>query len=73
MIDMEKTKRFIIRREMIGFFKSILESYEDVGILSVVDGDTGLVEIIYPVFFEEDIMGIMKDMANYGIDYREVD
>ncbi len=70
---MEKTKRFIIRREMIGFFKSILESYEDVGILSVVDGDTGLVEIIYPVFFEEDIMGIMKDMANYGIDYREVD
>ncbi|MCX8110183.1 MAG: DUF4911 domain-containing protein [Syntrophorhabdaceae bacterium] len=70
---MEKTKRFIVRREMIGFLKSILESYEDVGILSVLDGDTGLVEIIYPVFFEEDIMGIMKDMANNGIDYREVD
>ncbi|HOV90542.1 MAG TPA: DUF4911 domain-containing protein [Syntrophorhabdaceae bacterium] len=70
---MEKTKRFIIRREMIGFLKSILESYEDVGILSVLDGSKGLVEIVYPVFFQDDLMNILKDMENYGIDFREVD
>ncbi len=70
---MEKTKRFIIRREMIGFLKSILESYEDVGILSVLDGSQGLVEIVYPEFFQDDLMNILKDMKNYGMDYREVD
>ncbi|MBP8625073.1 MAG: DUF4911 domain-containing protein [Syntrophorhabdales bacterium] len=70
---MEKIRRFIVRREMIGFLKSILESYEDIGILSVIDGPIGLIEIIYSEFFEEDLIGIMKDMKNYGIDYREVD
>jgi hypothetical protein len=59
-------------RDGIGFFKAILESYEDVAIFSVIDGDRGLIEIIYPSGFEEDLRGIVADMINYGIHFREV-
>lgn|GEM_PF-221054 len=68
----EKTKRFLVDREGIGFFKSVLESYEDVAIFSVIDGQRGLIEIIYSSGFEEDVRGIVEDMANYGIEFREV-
>ena len=68
---MEKIRRFIINKEGIGFFKAILESYEDVGIFSVLDGKTGVIEIIYPINFEEEIDSIMKDMARYGIEFQE--
>lgn len=70
---MERTKRFIINREAIGFFKSILESYEEIGIFSVLDGKRGLIEVIYPSNFEDDIEAIIADMANYGIVFREVE
>jgi hypothetical protein len=70
---MEKTRRYIINREGIGFFKAILESYEDVGIFSVLDGDKGLIELIYPAGFEDAVSGIIADMVNYGITLREVD
>jgi len=69
----ERTKRFIINREAIGFFKSILESYEEIGIFSVLDGKRGLIEVIYPSNFEDDIEAIIADMANYGIVFREVE
>jgi hypothetical protein len=69
---MERTRQFIINRNGIGFFKAILESYEDVGIFSVLDGQKGLIELIYPSHFEEDIGGIVRDMLHYGIDLREV-
>jgi hypothetical protein len=69
----ERTKRFIINREAIGFFKSILESYEEIGIFSVLDGKRGLIEVIYPSNFEHDIEAIIADMANYGIVFREVE
>jgi len=68
----EKTKRFLMDREGIGFFKAVLESYEDVAIFSVIDGDRGLIEIIYSAGFEEDVRGIVADMVNYGIGFREV-
>lgn len=68
---MERTKRFFVRRDLIGFVKSILESYEDIGILTVIDGDKGLIEIIYSVFFEDDLMAIIKDLENNGIDFME--
>jgi hypothetical protein len=68
---MEKSRRFIINKEGIGFFKAILESYEDVGIFSVLDGKTGVIEIIYPINFEKEIESIMKDMARYGIEFQE--
>jgi hypothetical protein len=70
---MEKTRRYIINREGIGFFKAILESYEDVGVFSVLDGDKGLIELIYPSGFEGAVIGIVADMANYGITLWEVD
>ena len=67
----EKTKRYYIDRSAIGFFKSLLESYEDIAIFSVLDGDRGLIELIYPSFFEEDVKGIVADMIQYGIEFRE--
>ena len=70
---MEKTRRYIINREGTGFFKAILESYEDVGIFSVLDGDKGLIEVIYSSGFEDVVNGIVADMVNYGITLREVD
>ncbi|HPN98926.1 MAG TPA: DUF4911 domain-containing protein [Syntrophorhabdaceae bacterium] len=69
---MEKTKRFIINRDGIGFFKSVLESYEDIGIFSVLDGSQGVIEVLYSGFFEHDLYMIIKDMANYGIEFNEV-
>ncbi len=68
----ERTKRFLVDRSGIGFFKAVLESYEDVAIFSVIDGDRGLIELIYSSGFEEDVRGIMADMVNYGITFREV-
>ena len=69
---MDRVRRFTINKEGIGFFKAILESYEDVGIFSVLDGKTGVIEIIYPSHFEKDIESIIKDMARYGIEIQEV-
>lgn len=68
----ERTKKYIIDRSFIGFFKALLESYEDVAIFSVLDGDRGLIEIIYPASFENDVRGIVADMIHYGIEFREV-
>lgn len=69
---MEKTKKFIMNREGIGFFKSILESYEDIGIFSVIDGNRGLIELIYPSCFDYEIKSIIEDMSNYDIFFQEV-
>ena len=69
---MERSRRFTISKEGIGFFKAILESYEDVGIFSVLDGKAGIIEVIYPVPFEKEVESIMKDMARYGIEISEV-
>jgi hypothetical protein len=70
---MERFKRYTINREFIGFFKAILESYEEVGIFSVLDGKEGLIEVIYPSNFEQEIKGIIMDMANYGAVMKEVE
>jgi hypothetical protein len=69
---MEKTKRLKMDRRSIGFFKAILESYEDVGIFSVLDGKEGLIELVYPCSFEADMEAILEDMANYGVVFGEV-
>ena len=67
----ERTRKYIIDRRFIGFFKAILESYEDVAIFSVLDGDRGLIELIYPASFEEDVRAIVADMIQCGIEFRE--
>ena len=61
-----------MRRDAIGFFKAILESYEEVALLTVLDGKKGEVEIIYPSSAEETLRAIMKDMARYDIVFQEV-
>jgi hypothetical protein len=67
---MEITKKYIIDRKHIGFFRWILESYEDIGIFSVIDGNRGIIEVIYSAFFENDMNALIKDMENYGIVFR---
>jgi hypothetical protein len=69
---METIKRVIMRRDGIGFFKAILESYEEVALLTVLDGKKGRVEIIYPSSAEETVQAIMEDMVRYGIVFQEV-
>lgn len=67
----ERTRKYFIDRSFIGFFKAVLESYEDVAIFSVLDGNRGLIELIYPASFENDVQGIIADMRQYGIEFRE--
>ncbi len=69
---MERVRRVMMPREGIGFFKAILESYEEVALLTVLDGRTGEVEIIYPSSAEEIVTGMMEDMKRYGIIFEEV-
>ncbi len=70
---MEKVKRVSMRRDAIGFFKAMLESYEEVALLTVLDGRKGQVELIYPSGAEETLQAIMEDMARYGIAFQEAD
>jgi hypothetical protein len=70
---MEKVKAFFMSPEGIGFVKAILDSYEDIGILSVRDGKRGIVEITYSSFFEHDLERILRDMTGYGITVEEVE
>jgi hypothetical protein len=67
----ERTRSFFIDPAKIGFFKGILESYEDVAIMTVIDGRAGRIDLVYPVFSEDTLEGIMADMERYGIQFRE--
>jgi hypothetical protein len=68
---METVKRLVMNREGIGFFKAILESYEDVALLTVLDGKAGEVELLYPTEAHEAVASIMDDMRRFGIVFRE--
>lgn len=68
---MERTKRLIINREHIGFFKAILESYEEIGLMTVLNGKTGEIELIYPDAAEADLEAIMRDMGRFHIAFAE--
>ena len=68
----EMTRRVLMDRRHIGFFKAILESYEEVAILTVVDGSRGIVELIYPEGARCDLERIMEDLSSNGILFREV-
>jgi hypothetical protein len=70
--DIEKVKRVVMRRDAIGFFKAILESYEEVALLTVLDGKKGQVGIIYPSSAEETVQAIMEDMKRFDIAFQEV-
>lgn len=68
----ERTKKYFMNREGIGFFKSVLESYEDIAIFSVINEKRGLIELIYPLCFDFEIKAIMQDMLTYGITFQEI-
>jgi len=68
---MEKVKRLIIGREAIGFFKAILDSYEELGLMTVIDGKRGEIELIYPVSAEADLVAVMDDMRRFDILFTE--
>ncbi len=68
---MEKVSRFIINPEKIGFFKAVLESYEEVAVMTVMDGKEGRVDLIYPSDAEGTLRGIIVDMERYGVHFRE--
>jgi hypothetical protein len=68
---MERVKRLTINREGIGFFKAILDSYEEVCLMTVLDGKTGEIELTYPASAEEDLIAIMEDMKRFDIAFVE--
>jgi hypothetical protein len=68
---MERTRTFLMDPAKIGFFKAILESYEEVAIMTVLDGRRGKIDLIYPVSSEEVLEGIMADMKRYDIQFTE--
>jgi hypothetical protein len=70
---MESSKRVIMNRDAIGFFKAILESYEEVALITVFDGKRGEVELTYPSSLEATVQAIMEDMRRYGITFEGVD
>jgi hypothetical protein len=70
---METVRRLIMKREGIGFFKAILESYEDVALLTVLDGREGEVELTYPTEANETVACILDDMRRFGIVFREAE
>jgi hypothetical protein len=68
---MEKVKGFFMDPKGIGFFKAILESYEEVGLMTVLDGKRGEIEMIYPSCQEDVVRAIMADMERFGILFTE--
>jgi len=64
---MESVKRLTINRRGIGFFKAILESYEEVALMTVLDGRTGRIELTYPSTAEIDLEGIIADLARFDV------
>ena len=68
---MERVKRLMINREGIGFFKAILESYEEVGLMTVLDGRSGSIEVTYPSSAEEHLEAIMKDLERFHVVFTE--
>jgi ribose 5-phosphate isomerase RpiB len=68
---MERVRRFTIDPKRLGFFKAILESYEEVAIMSVLDGKRGEMKVTYPACQEEILVSIMADMERFGIVFKE--
>ena len=55
--------RIRIDPEQIYFLKFILEGYDNLTIMSTVDRVEGLVELKYPSELEQDVLGIVRSMA----------
>ena len=69
----EKTKRYITEKKHMKFIRDILESYEDVAMMSVIDENKGLIEFIYPESEEEEVKNIIHDLRVNGIKLWEIE
>jgi hypothetical protein len=68
---MERIKKFLMDPKEIWFFKAILESYEEVALMTVVDGKRGAIEMTYPACQDEILEAIMSDLARFGVVFQE--
>ena len=55
--------RIRIDPEQIYFLKFILEAYDNLTIMSTVDRIEGVMELKYPLELEEDVLGVLRSMA----------
>ncbi len=55
--------RIRIDPEQIYFLKFILEAYDNLTIMSTVDRAEGVMELKYPPELEQDVLGIVRSMA----------
>lgn len=69
----EKTRRYITDRRFMKCIKDIFESYEDVCMLSVIEENLGLIEIVYPDSQEGELDRIVEDLRNHGIQLWKVE
>ena len=56
-------RRIRIDPEQIYFLKFILEGYDNLTIMSTVDRIEGVMELKYPQELEQDVMGVLRSMA----------
>ena len=63
MTDCLATMRIRINPEQIYFLKFILEAYDNLTIMSTVDRIEGVMELKYPLELEEDVLGVLRSMA----------
>lgn len=69
---MERTKRYQLEKKYMKLVKDILESYEEICIMSVVEPDLGIVELSYPEYQEDDLTMIINDIRSKGISIWEI-
>ncbi len=69
---MERVRRLIMDRKEIAFLKAVIESYEELGLLTVIDGRRAEVELTYPASSEDVVSALLDDLAKSGILFEEV-
>jgi hypothetical protein len=70
---MEGSKKFRTKGKDIAMIKAVLDGYEHVALLSVLDGKSGLIELSYPLGTEETVLHILKSLRDEGIGLEEAE
>lgn len=69
---MEKIRRFKTSSHHIGMLKAILDGYEFLAFLSVIDGSRGLIELSYSAMVEDTLVSVLESLRSQGIVLEEV-
>lgn len=64
---MERTKIFHSRKENMKMINDILESYDELCIIHVLDREKGIIEAIYPANNEDLVSEVLKDLESEGL------